>query len=127
MPRARSTTTRLETSPATAAAADPTGDEIARLQKQNAALKAALSNAGVPIPEFDDAGRAHPSRPSFGLSAGEQNDLKLNGVTTDAFTGKRLVAGEGLAADVEPTSPAAKANVERWRERVVTDETADTE
>lgn len=114
---------RENTSPATAAASDPApaaaagpDDELARLQRENASLRAALSNAGVPVPATDAAGRAHPQRPGDGrtLTQGERSDLELNGITTDVFTGERLVAGHGLASQVEPQTAAAKARVQQY-------------
>lgn len=113
-------TNRLTTSPDTAAASDarptvhvqfdPPAGELDRLRNENRALRAALGSAGVPVPDIDGAGRSHPSRPSFGLSAGERSDLETNGVTTDAYSGGMLIAGVGVAADVEPQTPAARAN-----------------
>lgn len=64
-----------------------------------------------------------PTRPDFGLSAGEANDLAVNGVATSPFTGETLIASvEG----VTPQTPTAKANDKRARadrpaEHVTTD------
>jgi hypothetical protein len=95
--------TRLNTSPAGAQAAD---DEVSRLRKENAELRVKLTQAeGAPNT------RPEPTRPSFGLTEGERSELQERGVTTDPFTGELLTAkSEG----VEPSNDGARETSERF-------------
>lgn len=70
---------------------DATSDRMAKLEEENARLRAKLEERG------EDPGPSVPRRPSFGLSEGERQDLTEHGVTTSPFTGDRLTAsGEGV-------------------------------
>ena len=67
---------------ATAAGSD--ADELDRLRKENADLKARLAAAGIPVePEV-------PKAPSFGMSEGTREELERTGKATDPFTGAKL-------------------------------------
>lgn len=109
--------TRQTTSPVGPAASDDDAAALTpeeRLQRENAALRAALSNAGIAAPVLDAAGRAVPQPPSFGMSEGVRQDLIQHGVTTDPNTGARIVAGIGAGAGVEPGNAAARAAAARY-------------
>lgn len=97
----------------------PTKDE---LETENAALRDRVAELeagaalGASPGQVDGRGRAPaPSRLTNDageviLSAGEANDLALNGVTVSPFTGETLTASrEG----VEPTTPEAARNDRR--------------
>lgn len=79
--------TETVTTPAVAHTPESASDELARLRKENADLRAEL---GRVEPE-------KPHRPSFRLSEGERQDLINNGETLSPWTGERLTAdGEGV-------------------------------
>lgn len=104
----------------------PTVDEVQRLQTENEDLREQLRAAQQPSDtgEGVTTGRAtpKPQQPSFGLSAGEVNDLKQVGVTTSPFTSKTLYADDHMDElrrddpDFE-LSDTAKANIKRERAR----------
>jgi hypothetical protein len=102
------TTKRLNLSPTGQQAGD--SDEVAKLRKENADLKAKLA-------EVDNQAdtRPVPHRPSFGLTEGERADLEQRGVTTDPFTGDLLTAkSEGVETSNDEAKDASdKAEKQR--------------
>jgi hypothetical protein len=59
-------------------------DELERLRRENAELRAKLAEAGVP------ADPEKPHRPSFGISEGTREELERTGKAVDPFTGEKL-------------------------------------
>lgn len=90
----------------------PTKDE---LQAENDELRERI--AEIEATNGEQAGAVvapKPSRPSFGLSAGEAADLEASGATTSPFTGQPLNA---IDEGIEPATPRALRNAEQAKRR----------
>jgi hypothetical protein len=87
-----------ETKPATGLQA-----EVERLRAENATLRQQIAASNRPA--------ANPE-PRFELSAGEQSDLQVHGVTRSARTGQAITAEDYRdEVDLEALSEAAKASI----------------
>jgi len=88
----------------------PTREQFEALQRENEQLKSQLTEA---------RGAQNPSRvtfaasPPFKLSEGDRQALEINGVATDTFTGKQLLADD-FGIDVK--TDEGKAALERARQ-----------
>lgn len=90
-----------------------------QLRRDNEALQRQLDEArraAAAPPSATSTGYPNPpaKRPSFGLSAGEANDLALYGATRDAFTGGLLLADDH---GIEPATQEARDRQDHARAR----------